>query len=427
MSTKTAHVTRFLAFFTAVVALFTVFFTGCSTSEDWVRGNIQRYYYRFDGDYSSVAHMDGLSIDEMMSRLDKYCKYYTAEEYRTVLNENAGHKTGIGVSQSLNPGGGILIKSVTGGSPAEAAGLKAGDIVLAISSGGETVQLSTTDSFANFIRAVDEGQNITLSLSDGRDVTVLKSKYTASYASMYTAECRYSFVYDGDVRRLVGEDGGGITELPEHTAYIRLSQFFGMAADELRSLVKIFNEKNCSSLVLDLRGNGGGYVNVLADIGGVFTSAEYPSAVALRAVYKNGSGDTVYCTRHLDGILPGGTKIYLMANEDSASASEALMGILVSYGLLDYGDIFLSDYGTRAPKTYGKGIMQSVFENKREAVKLTVAGLFWENGRTIHNVGLTLADGCVAAPAGDETVDVGFDDELLPVIDKIIADSAQDK
>ena len=99
-----------------------------------------------------------------------------------------------------------------------------------------------------------------------------------------------------------------------------------------------------------------------------------------------------------------------------------MIGILVSYGILDYENIFLSAYEGATPKTYGKGIMQSVFTNyvTGEALKLTVAGIYWANGKTIHGTGLTVTEhGCTAAPAGDRIVNVGYDDELNPVIDKI--------
>ena len=51
---------------------------GCSAPEDWVRKTIQKNYYRFDGDYSSIEDMENLTIEEMVGRLDPYSAYYTA-------------------------------------------------------------------------------------------------------------------------------------------------------------------------------------------------------------------------------------------------------------------------------------------------------------------------------------------------------------
>ncbi len=401
----------------ALVSLSAVFFAGCSPSEDWVRNTIRQNYYRADGDYSSLGSLDGLSIDEMVKKLDIYSGYYTGSEYARILSSNQGHKSGIGISYSQSDGG-IVIRSVLGGSPAASAGLKAGDIIVSISSGGKT--MDSSGDIASFISGLDEGTDIVLTLSGGRQVTLRKLSYTASYVSMYTSDARYSFWYDGSSRRISQEEGG-VEELPVNTAYVRLDQFYGSATEEMRELIKIFNARGCTSLILDLRDNGGGYASVLTEIGGLFTSATHESSVAMRAVYKSGRTEITNCKHYTQDVLPAGTDVYVMANDGTASASEALIGILVSYGISDYGNIFLSDYGDRPARTYGKGIMQSHFINYTtgEVLKLTVAGIFWQNGKTIHGTGLTVADGCVAAPAGDDVVDIGYDDELLPVIQKI--------
>lgn len=413
---KKAHVLISVAA-VAVVLLSAVLSAGCSSSEDWALNIIRQNYYRVDGDYSLLSSLDGLSIDEMVEKLDIYSDYYTASEYAELMSSNEGHKSGVGISYSQSSAG-MVIRSVLGGSPALSAGLKAGDIIVSISSGGKTVEAG--GDFASFISGIGEDVDMVFTLSDGRQVTLRKLSYTASYVSMYTADARYSVWYDGSARRISQEEGG-VEELPADTAYMRLNQFYGSAAEEMRELIKIFNARGCTSLILDLRDNGGGYASVLTEIGGLFTSATYESSVAMRAVYKSGRTEITNCRHYAQDIFPAGTDVYVMANEGTASASEALIGVLVSYDILDYGNIFLSDYGDRPAKTYGKGIMQSSFINYTtgEVLKLTVAGIFWQNGKTIHGTGLTVADGCVAAPAGDDIVDIGYDDELLPVIQKI--------
>lgn len=425
MTKKTEYVLRFLTILSVFTLLCAITLSGCSASEDeWVRETIRRNYFRFDGDYSCVSDLDGLSIDEMMDRLDAYSAYYSAREYADLLLSNAGQKDGIGINYSSNKSGGIVISYIDGGSPARAAGLREGDVITAISYGGQTLQITDKDSFSNFLSEIKDGDEITLYVSGGEAVTVTNGFYTASYASMYMNDCGYSIEYDNLIMNIVEEEG--IPQLPEKTAYVRLSRFYGNASEELHRLFKIFNEKNCASLILDLRGNGGGYVDLMSRIGGLFTSAENTVAVSMRAVYKDGISIQDYCTYYIDDFIPAGTKVYVMANDGTASAAEALIGVLVSYNILDYPDIFLSDYGDRPPKTYGKGIMQSYFTNSAtlNVLKLTIAGVYWHNGRTIHDVGLTLADGCTAAAADDEIVNVGYDDELVPVIERILEDRA---
>ncbi len=413
---KTAHVLRFAAL---VAAFFSAafLFTGCASSEDWVRKSIEEHYYVFGGDYSAIEDLDGLTIDEMVNKLDIYSTYFTPDEYRAELEKNRGHKCGVGISYSETAEG-MLVRAVVGGSPAMAAGIKAGDIIVSVSAGGESV--SAGGGFGEFISGVDVGSEVLFTLKGGEEIPVKKLSYTASYVSMFTGSSSYTFGYDGDTRSLSVTDGG-ISELPEFAAYMRLDRFYGNAAEEMRELLSIFSGSGCNTLILDLRGNGGGYASVMADIGGLFTSARYNNAVAMRLIYKDGRRETAACTRYNSGVFPADAKVYVMADRNTASASEALIGILVSYNILDYPDIFLTDCGTGDVKTYGKGIMQSTFINSvtGEALKLTTAGVLWENGKTIHGTGVTPGDGCTAAPAGDDIVNVGYDDELLPVIAKI--------
>lgn len=420
----------FLAIIAICIAFFT-FFGGCSTSDEWVRKTIEKNYYRFDGDYSGLENMKGLSIEEMMERLDIYSAYYTEEEYEKVYADNSGSKSGVGVSYSFTKGKGIELHSVIGNSPAKKAGLKAGDVIVSasVSQDEEIIFSEHENTFADFIDARADGEKFSLNLSDGRQVTLAKSAYTASYACMYTKDKTFDIEYSGDNMSVSVDGEGGISKLPEGAAYIYLYQFYGGAYAETARLISEFNAENCTSLILDLRGNGGGYVELMCEIGGLFTSRLGGSHVAMRAKYKSGKEEVSYCFDIPQGnplygsTLPAGTPVYLLANDNTASASEALIGILVSYDILKYENIFLSKYGDLPARSYGKGIMQSVFTNfNGERLKLTIAGIYWPNGKTIHGVGLTESDGCAAAPSKDGIVNVGYDDELECVIRKIQAD-----
>lgn len=417
-----------LAICIAFSLICTLLFTGCETSENWVRSTIEKNYYRFDGDYSFLEELDGLSVEDMVAKLDAYSAYYTAGEYASVKADNEGKKSGIGVSYIANDGGGVTLYTVVGNSPAKRAGLKAGDIVVAAEYCGDVVDFDSANAFSQFVSARDTNEKFTLILDDGRRTEELaREEYTASYACMYLNDVSYEIEYEGNTR-IITEGEEGISVLPEGTAYIYLSQFYGNAAEEISALIHEFNARKCTSLVLDLRGNGGGYVEVMQDIGGIFTSAlGAGNYVAMEARYKSGKKEIRYCKTHTEDLVPAGTSVYVMADINTASASEALIGILVSYGIVSYENIFLSQYEGREARSYGKGIMQSIFPNyiTGEVLKLTVAGIYWQNGKTIHEVGLTVKHGCAAVPAGDAIVNVGYDGELEYVIEKIIKDGGQ--
>ena len=399
-----------------------LFSGGCNATEDWVRRTIENNYFRFDGDYSSVENLSGLSVDEMMDRLDIYSAYYTREEYARVFADNAGSKSGVGVSYAFEEGKGIVIHSVTGNSPAYKAGLKAGDVLTYGNAGGIKTEFGSADDFSGFIEGRAFGEDFTLGLSGGGTAVLAKADYTASYASMYLSDKYYYFEPDKSDEPKVSEEGIG--ELPEGVAYIYLSQFFGEAADEMGKLISEYNAEGCHTLILDLRSNGGGYVDVMRGIGGLFTAEITDNAVAMVAKYKRGNEATAYCTSYPEGsteVFPAGDKLYVMADSSTASASEALIGVLISYGVLDYSDIFLTKFGDSPAKTYGKGIMQSTFINNvtHAALKLTTAGIYWQNGVTIHGRGLTPADGCKEAASTDGIADIGGDEELSAVLSAI--------
>lgn len=441
MKLKSQRILKFTALFAAVI-LCLFMLAGCSASADWVRRTIEANYYCFnEEDYASLKNMRGLTVKEMMSRLDRYSAYYTAEQYAAVLADNGGSKSGIGISYTYESGRGVVLQSVVGNSPAMRAGLKAGDVIVSAAAGGKTVQFSSMDGFSSFVTARATNENFTVTLSDGTSVSLAKKEYTASYVSMYTSEASYDIQYSGKTRQIIRDPEGGISVLPEGTAYFYLSQFYGDAVNEMGVLITEFNSLGCDTLILDLRGDGGGYVDVMARIGCRFTVRVADNAVAMRAIYKGGNQTVDHCylktsdLRSGDSVVPAGTKVYAMANHNTASASEALLGVLVSYNILDCENIFLSDYRQVAgyensqPKSYGKGIMQSTFVNiSGEALKLTVAGIYWQNGVTIHNRGLTKEEfGCSVAPATDTIVNVGMDDELLSVTAKINADRAAEQ
>lgn len=389
-------------------------FCGCTPSESWVRTMISEYYYRFDGDYSAYEDMDGMSVGEMVALLDPYSAYYTSDEYKSVLSDMEGNKSGIGVSYGYVRDVGVVLYSVVGGSPAFRAGLKAGDVLTGATYKNEDVIFDDTDAFSSFAGERTAGEQFTLKLANGQSCTLAKEDYVASYASMYLQNCAY--VFDYSLSDTVIKKDGGMEELPPDAAYIYLSQFYGNAAEEIELLLKEFNSLGLKKLILDLRDNGGGLVDVMAEMGGYFAARADGTPVAMTAKYKDGREVTTYCPdiqQDDPSALGADVKVYAMANENTASASEALLGVLVSYGVLDYGDIFLTQYEGREAKSYGKGIMQSSFTNRftGEALKLTVAGIYWANGKTIHGTGLLPSDGCLVAPSSDNIVNVGVGGE----------------
>ncbi len=390
-----------------VLGYFTSYFTNTSaaSSISWALDLIEsKYYEDIDGDLTGVAI--SAIVDEY---LDQYSAYYTAEEYKAVISSNEGKKSGIGVTYSYVEGSGVLVNYVMGNSPAWLCGLRAGEILTGASLGDEQITFSASSDFSSLVDSAETGEDITLYAAGGETYTVAKSSYTASYAYFCTGSTAWTVEYNSSGKsELVESSGDCISYLPKGCGYIKLLQFYGNAGDEFGLLLQKFYELGCDTLYLDLRSNGGGYVSVMQEISGYFVSS---GSEVMRSIFKDGSS-TVYNAKSpsVDAAVEN-TKVYVLANSGTASASEALIGVLVSYGIIDYSDIYISYYGdeyiqwlgtsAKNGKTYGKGIMQETIVNYStgEALKLTTAKIYWPNGNCIHGVGLSEEDGCNNAAA----------------------------
>ena len=444
---KTVFKTVITLIAAAVIAL-TVIFSGCflfgtTDTKKWVLNTIKTNYYYYDE--MDKDGLEDLTIEEIVSRLDIYSEYYTPEELQALIKDNSGEKAGIGFSytflkagdSSLYPDGGCLLALVVGNSPAEASGLRTGYLLTGGSYNGRTASFDTEDALGNFVDPIPANVPFTLTAYTGKEVkdfTVSKKEYNASYMFMATNSSAWTpaFTGDGKVEGLTEVADRKIEYLPEGTAYISMSQFFGTAADEFGYLIRQFNADHCTSLILDLRDNGGGYVDVMQDMAGYFTSSLGDETyVAMTARYRSGKVETYNCKSYETGswLVPKDTTVYVLANSGTASASEALIGVLVSYGFLKYENIFLSDfssefltwadgvYGTK--RSYGKGIMQTTFTNyfTGEALKLTTAQIYWPNGNCIHGVGVTENDGCRTVQA--DWLVTSDDSELQRIVEII--------
>lgn len=406
-----------VAVLVVVLAFFAGFFTSRCTADKtlssyrWALKTIEENYYFSEPDHKFTETSLKAIAD---TYLDRYSEYYTKEEYEEVLKSNEGTKSGIGISYSFVSGKGIFISRVVGNSPAYKSGLRAGDCLKSGSiKDGEEISFTSQSAFSNLITSAKDGENINLKSDDGTVCTVAKAEYTASYTSLSFSDTGWTFHDSADGGLALFEETSlRIPSLPEGCAYLKLDQFYGSATNEFYLLVEKFNAENCTSLILDLRSNGGGYVSIMQDIAGCFADGE--KKLAMLSKDKKGKEEKFDCKKISDANRRIGKdkKVFVLANAGTASASEALIGAMICYGALSYENIFLSKYsdeyinwlypdgeGVKNAQTYGKGIMQTPFTNHLtgEVLKLTTAKIFWPDKVTsIHDRGVTLADGCTA-------------------------------
>lgn len=364
-----------------------------------LKSTIQKEYYQ---NVTDEAFYDAVFDGVNDYLLDDYSKYMTADEYAQKQSEAQGNKSGLGLVFLTETGAGkaqLLITRVCGNSPAEKAGILAGEYVVGFGATEQTLQASEKfDEFSTFLNGYETGETFALRLRSGeneRTVFIAKAEYVESYVFYRTREKAFRFT--GDKAGELVESGTPLPSLPVDAAYIRLTQFNGEAVKEFKQAMDLFKQHGKKNLVLDLRENGGGFLHIMQSIASYFckNSKENKPLVAI-ADYgereENYYADGNYYAKYFGAD----SRICVLADSATASASEALMGCMLDYGAISYGDICLSERSGEA-KTYGKGIMQTTFPFgiiHSDAVKLTTAKILWGLSKNcIHGRGIVAADG----------------------------------
>lgn len=368
----------------------------------WAIGTAEKNFYR---------GIDGEFYEDLFSAfsLDPYSQYYTKEEYEAVLRASRGEHADFGFSVGTRDGAPCVYR-ITGNSPAERAGLLAGMRIFRF--GEDPASMEEGDA-SDIHLALQELDSLYLEAGFGKEEEA--ELYFVERKEYREAECLYR---DGEtaLRFLSGEKEpyhapiGALGILPENTAYLRIDRFYASANTEFEAALSYMYAHGKRDLVIDLRQNGGGYLSVFQAIAGhLLKDAKESRPVVAVARYGNGREELFrapcndYAAR-----FPEGANLYVLADENTASASECLIGALVSYGL-PFSNIYLRA-GSDA-RTYGKGIMQSYYTDPHgNVLKLTSAEIFWPSGKSIHGVGVTAEDGAVPIEA---PLLPGAEDEFL--------------
>lgn len=242
-----------------------------------------------------------------------------------------------------------------------------------------------------------------------KTLTIQKKAFVESYVQYRSNKT--SYCYTGEDAKERTPENNPLLALDDDTAYIRLSQFNGGAAWQFDDAMSVFKAENKKNLVLDLRFNGGGYMDILCSIAKYFCKeGDGANPSVARAVYKNGKETAFLADKNLYyDYFKDESRIAVLADNGTASASECLIGCMVDYGAVKYENIYLSERVVQKTengekttyteyKTYGKGIMQSYFSRDwttvSETLKLTTASIVWPvSGKCIHGVGVTPNDG----------------------------------
>ena len=267
-------------------------------------------------DVDEEALMDSIADGYMDGLGDVYSRYMTQEEYKQYQQQNAGELIGIGVSAMLDDSGYLLLTAVSAGSPAEAAGLQAGDMIIKID--GKDVLAMGFESSVESIQ--------------GEDGTVVNLVYR-----------RDSEEYTVDITRKRVKDSGISYRMIDTLGYVKVGSFNASTFEDFRYAVEDLKSQGAQGLIFDVRGNTGGLVSSVAEM------LDYllPEGDLISQTNHKGETSVLY-TSDADRVeLP----MVCLINGDTASAAE-----LFACDLRDFRVAELV-----GETTYGKGVLQTAY------------------------------------------------------------------
>lgn len=297
-----------------------------------------------------VDLMNGQLKGMVQALEDPYSVYLTEDEFKSFTEDTAGVYGGIGVIVTPGEDNFITVISPIEGTPGERAGLKTGDKITKVN--GVEYYADTMDEAVSIMKG-EPNTKVTLTImrSDKNDINhTVDIGITREIIRIVTVK---SDVLENDI------------------GYLRITSFDEITYEDFMKELDSLEKSNVKGLILDLRNNPGGLLNICADI----------------ADELLGKGDIVY-TETRDGEreylksdrgmidIP----MVVLVNEGSASASEIVAGAIKDH---NRGELI----GTT---TFGKGVVQRIRDlGDGTGLKLTISEYFTPNGTNIHGIGIT--------------------------------------
>ncbi len=303
-----------------------------------------------DGFYVDSANVDELTekaIVHMLSELDPHSVYISKEEVDKMNEPLVGNFEGIGISFNIFKDT-LLITTIIPGGPSEKVGLRAGDRILQVDGKNIAGTGMKNSDVVNLIRG-EKGTTVAITVLRRNAGELLDFSIVRDKIPIHSLDA--SFMLDNE------------------TGYIRLNKFSATTTDEFTAAMSDLKGQNLKNLILDLRGNGGGYLKTAVEIADQFLENNRV------IVYTEGLHDSKKEYKaSAKGIFKNGNLIILV-DEASASASEIVSGAVQDW---DRGLII-------GRRSFGKGLVQKpYFLTDGSMVRLTTAHYYTPSGRNIQ-------------------------------------------
>lgn len=304
---------------------------------------IDEYYYK---DVSEIDFMSEMAKGMFEALDDPYSQYFTPEEYKRMLEDTNGTYEGIGVVVAPGEDGFITVVSPISTSPGFEAGLKTNDKIIMVN--GEEFFADTLSDAVKNIRG-PKGTEVILTIR--RLEEVLEIPVT---------------------RREIEMDAVASEVLDDNIGYIKIATFDDNVAAEFKSHYDALDAEGIEGLIIDLRFNGGGYLNQCIAL----TDMLMGEGIIVKTKDRAGKEEVSYSgEKYIDEFL------VILTNEGSASASEILTGAVKDN---EEGIIV-------GQTTFGKGLVQTMrplLQFDQAGFKLTIQQYFTPKDHYIHGTGI---------------------------------------
>lgn len=303
-------------------------------------------YYLYHDEIDKDTQAEGIYTGYMAGLMDPYTTYYTKEQTDELMQGISGEFTGIGATMTQDlENGTTKITDIEEGSPAEEAGLQAGDLVVQVDD--HKITEESLDEIVKWIRG-KEGTEVTLHIVRGEEE--LSFTMTRRVIQQNTVEYEMK---DGQI------------------GYIYVKEFDEVTAAQFETALNDLEAQNMSGLVIDIRDNPGGNLDTVV----AMLQQILPKGVIVTTKDREGTAEEYTC----DGTHEFTKPLAVLVNGSSASASEVFAVAVKDHGI---GTIV-------GETTYGKGVVQDVISLRDgSSVKITTAEYFPPSGESINKKGV---------------------------------------
>lgn len=307
-------------------------------------------YYLNDDEIDAQALEDGIMKGYIDGLDEDYTTYYTAEEYKSLMEETSGEYEGIGmlVSQNMETMQITVLKVFEGG-PAEEAGMKAGDILYKVEDeeiGGKEVSLVVKD-----IKG-EAGTRVNVTVYRPDDDAYIDLNIERRHIETPTVEHKM---------------------LEDNIGYIYVSSFDAVTVQQFNDAIEDLQNQKMEGLIIDLRDNPGGMLTAVCEM---LDRILPENQLLVYTIDKNGNKEETKSKNSDTLDLP----MAVLVNGQSASASEIFTAAMQDY---DKAEIV-------GETTFGKGIVQVIIPlSDGSAVKVTTSKYYTPKGECIHEIGVT--------------------------------------